>query len=55
MYNDDDDLVNDVREILADLGVDNVDDAPYEVLNEIGRGGYVDFNDLTDFADRVYG
>lgn len=55
MNNNNDDIVDDVREIMGDLGISNVDDAPYDVLNEIGKDGYVTIDDLTDFADQIYG
>lgn len=55
MYNEQDELVDDLRQVMDDLGVSNIDDAPYDVLNEIDTNGYVDMHDLTDLADRIYG
>jgi hypothetical protein len=54
MYNEDDDLVNDLRETLEDLGMRNIDEAPYEVLPGISQD-YLSIDDLNDFADRTFG
>lgn len=54
MYNEYDDLVVDTLEVLADLGVKTVDDAPYEVLPTISDE-FLTYEGLNDFADRIYG